>query len=430
MALATQCPHCHTTFRVAHDQLKLRAGLVRCGACKEIFNGIENLLRPEDLRPASIPAETIPTAQPASASTSPVAVLAPEADGTADSISTPAMPAMDDPLPAESVAATGAEDQPEEEAEAPSTYSDFFEFLTPATQDLPPAPAATMESEADPEAASAETESSPQQAPAEPEAQAVDVPAQDDPLTRMTLIDFRLRDDDDAIDDPRNIGTPHAANLPDPIEQAIDDLQRKPLRRAHGIGAEEERLDASDETAAPEDEAEEPSFVKKARHRQRVGPLITLLMAIGTVLLLAALAAQAAYAFRQELAARFPQAKPVLLRACAAFGCRVGLPSHIDTLTIESNELQTVSPDSATYVFSTLLRNRAATVQAWPNIELTLNDANEKPIARRVFMPREYLANAADVDMGFAAGTEQAIKLYFELAQLKPAGYRVYIFYP
>ncbi|MDP9107658.1 MAG: zinc-ribbon domain-containing protein, partial [Pseudomonadota bacterium] len=46
MALATKCPYCQTTFRVAHDQLKLRAGLVRCGACKEIFNGIEHLLRP------------------------------------------------------------------------------------------------------------------------------------------------------------------------------------------------------------------------------------------------------------------------------------------------------------------------------------------------------------------------------------------------
>jgi predicted Zn finger-like uncharacterized protein len=28
MALATRCPHCQTTFRVANDQLKLHAGLV------------------------------------------------------------------------------------------------------------------------------------------------------------------------------------------------------------------------------------------------------------------------------------------------------------------------------------------------------------------------------------------------------------------
>src|SRR3712207_6222700 len=58
MALATQCPHCQTTFRVAHDQLKLRAGLVRCGACKQIFNGIENLIRLDEngqAEPASPP---------------------------------------------------------------------------------------------------------------------------------------------------------------------------------------------------------------------------------------------------------------------------------------------------------------------------------------------------------------------------------------
>ncbi|MBI1834541.1 MAG: zinc-ribbon domain-containing protein [Burkholderiales bacterium] len=46
MALATQCPHCYTSFRVANDQLKLYAGMVRCGACKQTFNGIEHLIPP------------------------------------------------------------------------------------------------------------------------------------------------------------------------------------------------------------------------------------------------------------------------------------------------------------------------------------------------------------------------------------------------
>jgi predicted Zn finger-like uncharacterized protein len=46
MALATQCPHCYTSFRVANDQLKLHAGMVRCGSCKQTFNGIEHLLPP------------------------------------------------------------------------------------------------------------------------------------------------------------------------------------------------------------------------------------------------------------------------------------------------------------------------------------------------------------------------------------------------
>src|SRR5450830_1344205 len=47
MASATQCPFCQTTFRVANDQLKLRGGLVRCGACNEVFNGSEHLVDPD-----------------------------------------------------------------------------------------------------------------------------------------------------------------------------------------------------------------------------------------------------------------------------------------------------------------------------------------------------------------------------------------------
>lgn len=60
MALATQCPHCYTSFRVANDQLKLHAGLVRCGACKQTFNGIEHLLAP-GATPKSPPSKTSDT---------------------------------------------------------------------------------------------------------------------------------------------------------------------------------------------------------------------------------------------------------------------------------------------------------------------------------------------------------------------------------
>lgn len=38
--LATRCPHCQTTFRVTQEQLRLRAGKVRCGVCRESFDGV------------------------------------------------------------------------------------------------------------------------------------------------------------------------------------------------------------------------------------------------------------------------------------------------------------------------------------------------------------------------------------------------------
>jgi predicted Zn finger-like uncharacterized protein len=62
MALATQCPHCYTSFRVANDQLKLHAGLVRCGSCKQTFNGIEHLLAPGEA-PRQAPITKVPEEQ-------------------------------------------------------------------------------------------------------------------------------------------------------------------------------------------------------------------------------------------------------------------------------------------------------------------------------------------------------------------------------
>ena len=39
----TRCPHCGSEFQVSSEQLGHAGGLVRCGACQEVFNGLENL---------------------------------------------------------------------------------------------------------------------------------------------------------------------------------------------------------------------------------------------------------------------------------------------------------------------------------------------------------------------------------------------------
>lgn len=44
--LATRCPHCQTRFRVTTEQLQLREGMVRCGSCREVFNGSDLLSPP------------------------------------------------------------------------------------------------------------------------------------------------------------------------------------------------------------------------------------------------------------------------------------------------------------------------------------------------------------------------------------------------
>ena len=40
----TRCPHCNAKFRVRAEQVKPHAGLVRCGACRGIFDAVEHLV--------------------------------------------------------------------------------------------------------------------------------------------------------------------------------------------------------------------------------------------------------------------------------------------------------------------------------------------------------------------------------------------------
>jgi len=46
--MKTRCPACQTVFRVAPEQVKVRAGKVRCGECNEIFNALDHLLEDND----------------------------------------------------------------------------------------------------------------------------------------------------------------------------------------------------------------------------------------------------------------------------------------------------------------------------------------------------------------------------------------------
>jgi hypothetical protein len=175
-------------------------------------------------------------------------------------------------------------------------------------------------------------------------------------------------------------------------------------------------------------EIDEPEFVKRSRQQEQMGKTRRILMAAGSVLLLLALAAQLAHAFRNELAARYPATKPALAAGCALLGCRVELPAQIDNLVIEQGELTTLG--ASTYSLVTLLRNQGGLVQAWPHIELVLTDDINTPLLRRVFTPAEYLPQGVAPAAGFGARAEQGVKLYFQLDQLKPSGYHIAVFYP
>ena len=151
---------------------------------------------------------------------------------------------------------------------------------------------------------------------------------------------------------------------------------------------------------------------------------------LGALLLLLVLAAQAAYFYRSAIIVLFPQAKPYAVTLCATLGCDLPLPRRIELMSIEASDLQADTTNPNVMVLSATLKNRAIFDQQFPLLELTLTDAQDQPVVRRVLAPPDYLGKAANARAGFAANSEIAIKVYIEGSQVKATGYRLYLFYP
>lgn len=151
---------------------------------------------------------------------------------------------------------------------------------------------------------------------------------------------------------------------------------------------------------------------------------------IAAFVLLLVLFAQAAYFFRVDLAARLPGLKHALAGYCKLLGCSVPLPQKPDLMSIESSDLEADPTHVNQITLNALLRNRAPYAQAFPNLELTLNDTQDKPLARRIFKPKDYLPPPENEQTGLLPNRELSVKLYLNTADLRPIGYRLVLFYP
>lgn len=151
---------------------------------------------------------------------------------------------------------------------------------------------------------------------------------------------------------------------------------------------------------------------------------------IGAALLIMVLLAQASYFFRVELAARLPGLKPMFTTYCSWLKCSIPLPEKVDLMSIESSDLEASPAQANIIALNVILRNRAPYAQAYPNLELTLTDATDMALARRVFQPAEYLKPGEDENRGLSPSREISIKLHLDTTDLKPTGYRLFLFYP
>ncbi len=153
-------------------------------------------------------------------------------------------------------------------------------------------------------------------------------------------------------------------------------------------------------------------------------PRRRLMIAAG--MLAVVLAAQAVFFYRSEVAARFPLAKQGLVWLCAQAGCAVRLPQRPQSILIEASDLQVIDPANPNRIqLTATLRNHAGYDVAYPALDLVLTNVNDHTLARRIFLPADYLGAGRDVDSGVAANAEMTVQLALETGNLGAAGFRL-----
>ena len=393
---------------------------MRCGTCKEVFDGNAALVDPA--------AALLPSAGPVPGPAAPV-------------ISTPLSLDIPDNSPP-----FVSDDEPVYSLDFDTSF-DPFGILPDAAQ-IREEPAAEEDEPDEGEAIDLDLDIDPS-VPGEASNQ--DLPAADTapaPLP-VPMAPFRRRQSEEApafvtyLRDSRrepkledqapavSVAPAEKVSLDKPLPTPSSDARQEPTLTDHSFDLP--AAAPADEPVEPDDAllppvAEEPAFVIQGRRREQSGKALRVAMASGAVALLLLLLLQVMTTFRNPLAAQFPQFKPALAALCSVSGCQVDLPAQIEALAIEQGELQTLAPQRFSYVSQ--LRNLGRSVQAWPSIELILNDDDGKPVLRRVVAPRDYLPAGTDLAKGFAPRSEQNIRLYFSLDQLTASGYHIAIFYP
>lgn len=157
-------------------------------------------------------------------------------------------------------------------------------------------------------------------------------------------------------------------------------------------------------------------------------PAVRLLLAFVAALLGLLLAVQVLVQERDRLAAQFPQWRTGLRTLCDFLDCRVGLLRQIESVSIDSSSFNKVA--GGVYRLSFTLRNNALVALAMPALELTLTDAQDQPIARRVFQPVELLADSATLPARAEFNDALMLSIQSPDGAGPPAGYRLVAFYP
>ncbi len=213
--------------------------------------------------------------------------------------------------------------------------------------------------------------------------------------------------------------------MPDPVFP----VSAPAFSRSEGAASAAAALDA-DEDDLPvgrQPELEEVSFVRAARRKafwRR--PLVRTVLGLVFVLLLGGLAVQIAVQERSRIAALDTRTRPWLQQLCAHLGCTLAPRRQIADLVIDSSSFSN-RPRGDGSLLSVTVKNRAEIPLAMPAVELTLTDAQDQPVLRRVLLPSDL---AAPAELPPRGEWSTSISVVVTSGASRVSGYRVDTFYP
>jgi predicted Zn finger-like uncharacterized protein len=161
-------------------------------------------------------------------------------------------------------------------------------------------------------------------------------------------------------------------------------------------------------------EAAPPAFARAgAAARAAAAPPAGWGWSAGSVVLLLALGAQLAWAWREPLLAN-PRVLAVATATCERIGCSLPAVADRSRILLMARDVRPHPSVPHALIISATLSNDAPFTQPYPTVEITLSDVNEKRIALRRFAPAEYVGDLGALSRGLPAGGTASLSLEVE----------------
>lgn len=371
-SLQTQCPKCHTRFRVTDEQLGIAKGKVRCGHCMDVFNAVEHKVTgaaaglskpPSDTRKK--PSEGIPSDQASSGFTS---------DTTENDLI--------------------FADNPEEDAEEGRyagnklTFSDdelsdsfrsFDDRGAPASDDTTDNQTEDVD-ESWAEAILWENSAPDQNAQATPEKEPEPQPAPEP---------------ESELDTGASAQSPQSSpyeNESDFIDEEPSGLALEPAEHETEAATEHQPKTESFAAGTPFGDLRHEPVSVGGNNRSWLRTLTWSVIVLG---LIGVLIAQVIW-FQFDRLSTIPELRPFYEKGCQLTGCELKPLINVEAIQSRKLVVRTNPKNRNQLIVDAVIINRADFQQPFPAIALTFSNLNGDVVAQSVFTPEEYLDGEAE----------------------------------